>query len=56
MERFVRDAVKDQELWLFNGRAKVTTSASIGSVFKGESCELKALNPKDAAQRAKLLV
>ena len=56
VEKFVRDAVKDPELWLFNGKTKVNTQVSIGSVFKNELCELQALNPKDPAQRAKLLV
>ena len=55
VEKFVQDRVKDQSLFLYVGKDKIVSSESVGFRFKGDSCELKALNPKDPAQRAKLL-
>ena len=56
VEKYVRDITKDQSLLLYTGKAKINSSESIGSRFKDDSCELKAVNPKDSAQREKLLV
>ena len=56
VEKFVSDTTKYQNLFLYAGKDKIKSSESIGSRFKGDLCKLKALNPKDSAQREKLLV
>ena len=56
VEKFVSDMTKYQNLFLYAGKDKIKSSESIGSRFKGDLCKLKALNPKDSAQREKLLV